>query len=193
MDRIKKVYYNYLITTNQTKLLSLVTEEIFKEFPKNLPLGTKSSIISNLNRFKALRDIFIKDIYRGLTNIIEDFYSKIKNNEKISGKMKSKLASMLEELKKLNSEFNMPKEFDLEIDDIFMAVLNIVISSSLGLEIGIGDIDFQRLVLGKELVMLFASLDAYFSDVLNTIWEKLIDYLCDDYSKSFEKSQLMIV
>lgn len=176
-----KIYWTYELSVNQTKILSYFGRDIFKEFPDNLPEKLRSKWSNN---FK----IFLK-----ICEIGTSFFDHEINDEEASNK-----------LKELGSEFEDKDEKNsIMMDEIAFYF------SMMKLGIRPNNINFQRLFLSQELVMVIAHLEAFLSDSLRVIckvkpeilknnkkidrstiislgdWDNVMDHLIEDYIFEF--------
>lgn len=186
-------YVNYELTMSQTRLLTIVVAEIVKQWPQSMPEAQRRSL-----------ELVFATIFSGLKEVPADV------REQVLEMLPDDLRHLPDELpedwfQRLFSDFDPSTQFDQDFVTEYVrtgARLAIVSSGDLKMHL-------ERLVCCQELVMLFAHLDAFFTDSLWTIckarpevlksgkqiswdnvvssggWEELLNQLTEQYVYEF--------
>lgn len=179
LKEYKQLYYNFEMSINQTRLISLAAGETLKEFPKRLPPEARNAMS---NKFQSFAQRILKSI----------------------GSEEEKVDS-----KEIPIHFSERTEGKDSPSPFFIPWINLNIARIIAGKDTEQTTDFNNLLYAQELAMLFAHLDAFMGDSLRVMcrkeprllhrskkmswdsiiasgsWESLLEKMIEEYSYDF--------
>lgn len=152
-DDYRQIYLNYELSVTQTRLISVISGEILREFPKNIPKDIGVPV------FRKLKEIF---------ETMSDYFERTRSQDK-----NASLEQNNENNADINNEKNKKNEVPFLIDEIF-TLTTLIANRGIRLK----DIDFQRILYSQELVMHHSNFEGILTDSMRTIC-----YVCPDVMK----------
>ena len=144
----RKIFMNYQQTVSETRLVSLITTQILKDFPNNIPRNLRAPAFRTLSR-----------IAQAFTDLTKDKPDTAETKISIGDKNKKKARAN----QKITTDETAEK-FALEILDVMI--------SCVGREekkFSFKDLNFQRLQSFQGLVMHFSNFEGILADSLRAI------------------------